>query len=191
MPAWATDMIGVFLGAVLGALFGYAASRWQGRQEATARRHALFRVLSDQLHMLRLESAENDATRMLKWVPVHVSAADQLLNGHVLDARSDAKLIRLLINWQSIEASYNEILRVYNQSSITESSSPVHGRSWYDRLDVSVKVLGRFRSDLLAQLPVAYRSPSWPEELGTPPDKGRRVESTTADVPQSQESGQA
>lgn len=151
-------MTGVFLGAVLGALFGYAASHWQGRQEERARRHALFRVLSQQLHGPPLESPDFSPEVILTRGTIHVSAADQLLAGHVLDSKKDEILIMRLVLWQSFEAHYNESVSVFNQAAISASLSEIHHPLWHLNLEKALIVLREWRPIVLRALPPDYRS---------------------------------
>lgn len=169
-------MIGVFLGAALGALFGYAASHWQGKQEATARRRALFRVLSDQLHMIPADDPPYDPQSIQARDTIHVSAAGQLLSGQTLDAQSDGLIIRRLILWQAVEAGHNEVVRFTNQALALGALPESHRAAWYDHLNFRVGLMRACRADVLAALPVAYRQPSWPVAETGPPDAGLLVQ---------------
>lgn len=164
MPGWATDMVGVFLGAVLGALFGFGFSRWQAREEAQARRSTLFRTLSDQMWMITTEDVPYDQGRLDTRSTIHVSAAGELLRGDTLDARKDATLIRRLIIWQSFEASHNEKVRITNQANVTVSIPQEHRAAWQESLNESKTLLTVLRLDVLSGLPVEYQTPSWPHD---------------------------
>ncbi len=161
MPGWATDMVGVFLGASLGALFGYGFSWWQARRETQARRAVLFRTLSDQLHAIPTDEPAFGETVLLTRGTIHVSAASELLNGETLDTRKDARLIKLLILWQSFEASHNELARITNQAAVTMSVPREYRATWHQSLNNSLKLLIALRHDVLSALPPEYQSPSW------------------------------
>jgi len=124
MPDWATDMIGVFLGAVLGALFGYGANWWYQRQQIKARRAAIIRAIQTQFFTIPFtpEGPSPDSLRSKR--TFHVTAAQQLLDGHTLDGTKDASFIRALTRWQASEARYNAAVHLANHASISADTHP-------------------------------------------------------------------
>lgn len=161
--------VSLFLGAFLGGLCGYGANWWHDRQETRARRGALFRVLSDQLHSVPSDELKSD---YLTLGPIHVSAADALLRGDVLDARKDAMLIKWLIVWQGIEASFNEAAQMANRLTISVGGEPTYRRQMGKIANGLLEELRTHRSRILEVLPAEYRLPSWPQDEGGPPDEG-------------------
>jgi hypothetical protein len=173
MVDWFPELIGVFVGAVLGTLFGYAANWWQSRREAKARRAVLFRTLSDQLHMIPADVPETDATALLTRSTIHVSAAAQLLQGDILDARKDAPLIKRLIIWQAFETSHNEMTRTTNQAAVAMLIPIDYRVAWNQTLNESAGRLRALRADVLSALPAEYRQPSWQHaQAGETRDEG-------------------
>jgi len=173
MVDWLPELVGVFLGAVLGTLFGSAADRWQSRREANARRAVLFRTLSDQLNMIPAEVPVVDASALLTRSTIHVSAAAQLLQGDILDARKDAVLIKRLIIWQAFQTSHNELTRITNQAIVAMLLPPKHQAAWGQSLNVSVGLLRASRRDVLDVIPPKYRTPSWESaQSGAVKDEG-------------------
>jgi hypothetical protein len=107
-------MVGVFLGAVFGALFGYGATWWHDRQETKARRAVLLRALRAELS--RYPPA---LPRFVQGIsnhidPIQVSAIAPLLESDVLDATRDGDILDSLLRLSGRIAELNEIGRVYN-----------------------------------------------------------------------------
>ena len=118
MPGWFSDMVGVFLGAALGALFGYAANAYYDRQEARARRAVMVRVLQNQLSRWEAQPGRFVRGIQSQLRPIEVTVIGALLDGTVLDARKDGQLIEKFLDIQSTIRYFNELIRVYNQTFV-------------------------------------------------------------------------
>ncbi len=169
-------MIGVFLGAFLGALFGYAANWWHGKQETLARRKVLFRVLSDQLHLIPADDPDDVATTLTIRDTIQVTAVGKLLANNALDATKDETLIRQLIIWQAFERGHNEFVRITNQAQVTMAIPVQHRAAWHHQLDTALGLLRIHRQSVLATLPQEYRLPSWPQGEVSKKDEGISVQ---------------
>lgn len=169
MPGWVLDMIGVFLGAVLGALFGYAATHWKSRQEERARRDALIRALHLQMGTITWTpvSLTPESNSLLVWTPHRVPAIDHLLNSHVLDATKDADLIRALSLFQGSLEAYNDALETMHLTIIMPGTSPNLRAKSVERLEGrrdNMTHMMRFVQELLPEEEeIEYRQPlPWP-----------------------------
>ena len=163
MQAWATDMIGVFLGAFLGALFGYAANVWYQRKDSQASRDALFFVLTDtltdQLESISADMAADDAIELVSWPPLHVSAASQLLAGDKLHGKKYVDLIKAIVAWESWEIVYNEQVRLVNHAQLTGNLPRSVSVARHNRMLELVDKLKMCRMEILRELPEEYRMP--------------------------------
>ena len=164
MHAWATDMIGVFLGAFLGALFGYAANVWHQRRVIQASRDALFFVLTDtltdQLESISADMAADDAIELVSWPPLHVGTAAQLLAGNKLHGKKYVGLIRAIVAWEALELVYNEQRRLVNHAQLTANLPRSVSVARHNGMLDLVDRLKMCRLAILRELPEEYRMPS-------------------------------
>ena len=158
MPEWiqdvrATNAYALFLGAFLGGLFGYFADRWLGRKESNQRRAALINALHRQLAAIPDTPASMLPDSFLARTTYHVTAVGQLLDGESLDAQEDADLIRVLSNWQAVEARHNEAVQIANQADITVGLNQDLHDTCHRVLDERHNLLLDWRRRLIALLP--------------------------------------
>lgn len=150
MPGWATDMVGVFLGAVLGGLFGYAATAHHDRTQTKARRRALLDALAGQLAAIPDVEPLN---RVTTFPPVVITPLAHLLSGDVLDAVKDADLIVDLHWLESQVQTINEGIRTHNIAMATSSAHVLGQRS--EHTDQSYTMFLSARDLALQRLKVA------------------------------------
>ncbi len=120
MPGWLgtllVDGVGVFIGAALGALFGYLLSMYQSDQETKARRDELISLLSHQFLVLEDDIPPFDPRIGRYLDPLYVSAVDGLLDGRTLEYRFDSHLIRGLDLPRLSILRYNEYCIDFNRT---------------------------------------------------------------------------
>ncbi len=123
--SWLWDLVasggfGLFLGALLGALFGYVGTILFDRRETQARRDVLVRSLREEIEPWRKEHFYRFVIGIANWVdPIPLASIDHLLDGHVLDARDDADLIVWLVRLRRRTDQHNEYCRVHNETHYT------------------------------------------------------------------------
>ena len=116
VPGWLVDMIGVFLGAFLGALFGYWTNWLHERRKEGQARRALGSMFYGQMIT---ESPGNDPIVDSPPLPQHASlirlpALAQLLTPGVIDPIKDDNLLMALIHLDGVVENYNESARAFN-----------------------------------------------------------------------------
>src|SRR5579859_7872190 len=170
------------VGGFLAGLFTYAFERRRSRLERAERRAVLVESLRRELAFVPedLPAYRVGAVHFLP--PIRTIVGGQLLDGQVLDYRSDSSLIQQLLEYLGVAAIYNDLVAAVNAGQAGNTWSEDIQRHWHGQLlGVHGSLIGTRRS-LLAQLagkvepPLASKPAELPLGPAPSPEDGWRVD---------------
>jgi polyisoprenoid-binding protein YceI len=163
-----TTAIPLIVGGFLAGLFTYAFELRRIRGERTERRAVILESLRRELAFLPEELPAYRAGAVHFLPPIRTVVGGQLLDGQVLDYRTDALLIQPLLEFLGIAAIYNDLVTAVNAGQAGNAWSEEVQRHWHGQLLGAHGSLINTRRALLAQVSSESKS---------------RVASKPADVP--------
>jgi hypothetical protein len=114
VPDWMTRGADLLVGALLGALFGYAFAVYQRWRESVAERKALLALLRDELARIGGQLQPYDVGKAFYQDPIRLSALDQILNGRTLSYRKEPELMSWLLSLRVTISKYNDFVAMAN-----------------------------------------------------------------------------
>ena len=113
---WATEGLYVLVGAFLGALLGYALSRYQRAQEQKSKQAVLLAHLHRELSLLGEQTTPGDGQALSLRVPIRVNVIPRLLDGELLAYREHRTLLEHLIVLEQMIGKYNDWVSLTNEA---------------------------------------------------------------------------
>jgi polyisoprenoid-binding protein YceI len=157
------DLLGTALplvvGGFLAGLFTYWFERRRTRLERGERRAVLLESLRRELAFVpeQLPAYRAGAVHLLP--PIRTVVGGQLLDGQVLDWRTDAQLIQPLLEFLGVASIYNDLVAAVNAAQAGQAWSEDMRQHWHGQLlGAHTSVLSTQRA-LLARLSTTYRAP--------------------------------
>jgi polyisoprenoid-binding protein YceI len=164
------DLLGTALplvcGGFLAGMFTYFFERRRIRLERKERREVLLESLRRELRFVpdRLPTYSADTVHLLP--PIRTIVGAQLLDGEVLDWRSDAELVQPLLEFLSVAAIYNDLVGAVNAAQASQAWADDVRRHWHVQLVSAHASLLNTERALQAQLsPLRAQAKPKPERV--------------------------
>lgn len=165
------------VGGFLAGLFTYWFERRRTRLERAERRAVLLESLRRELAFVpeQLPAYRTGAVHLMP--PIRTVVGSQLLDGQVLDFRTDAQLIQSLLEFLGVAAIYNDLVAAVNAAQAGQAWSEEMRRHWHGQLlGAHTSVLSTQRAlldRLTTHAPVPVLPPAAGEsQFGPPPAPG-------------------
>src|ERR1700730_7273122 len=150
------DLLGTALplvvGGFLAGLFTYWFERRRTRLERAERRAVLLESLRRELAFVPEQLPDYHAGAVALMPPIRTVVGGQLLDGQVLDWRSDALLIQPLLEFLGVAAIYNDLVAAVNAAQTGQGWPEETRRHWHGQLLGAHTSLLSTQRTLLARL---------------------------------------
>ena len=146
-------VVGLILSALVGAAFGYGAAVIQSAQEAAAKQDVLIHALVDELKTISESVPPYQVEKAFYRDPIRLSSPALLLNGEVLDYKSHASIIRLLLQLHVSISKYNDFVQITNaaQAAVLPIPDNIHG-TWYTTMKDLHAAVTQTKNQLLEEM---------------------------------------
>ena len=120
------------IGAVVGAVFAYAAAVYQAERATEARRGVLLKELVQELRSVPQQVPPYDVTQVIYRDPIRLSSIPLVLSGDIFEYPEDAKVVTAVLNLQIAINVYNDLVQTTNQAQALTTLPDVVHRKMYD-----------------------------------------------------------
>ena len=173
---WVTEGLNVFAGAFLGALLGYAFSRYQRTKEQKIKQAVLLAHLARELSLLGEDAAPTDQRVLSLRVPLRVNVLPRLLDGDLLGYREHGTLLDHLIVLEQMISKYNDWVLLTNEAQTLGRRSPAEVAQMQHTAGEMAHMIGILRGTILALIGISEsqvgRVRDILEHAVTPPPRG-------------------